>query len=237
MARLRQSAIVRTAACLGGAGLLFAMAAPPAGASVFAGKMQKSPLAGYTATTTVTSVDATVTLPTFTCKSKSDAIASELAVIDTDTDEVSGAIIAMGCPGNKKVLTLEAELAVEGTPSLPAVTLNPGDTVVMSTSCGATGTTVTIDDTTSNTSGQATSSAASSCAAVIIGDGGFAKGKGSATAPLPNFGAIDYTDVTVNGDSLASAAPTATNYFEGKKAIITTGAIASDGTDFTTTQG
>lgn len=216
--------------------LLLAVVAPSAGASVFAWKVSKSPLAGYTATTAVTSVDATVTLPTFTCKSKSDAIASELAVIDTDTDEVSGAIIAMGCPSKKSSLYL-AEIAVEGTASLPEVTLNPGDTVVMSTTCGATGTTVTIDDTTTDTSGQATSSTASACAAVFIGDGGLEKGKGSATAPLPSFGAIDYTDVTVNGDSFVSAAPTATNYFEGKKATITTGAIASDGTDFTTTQG
>jgi hypothetical protein len=197
--------------------------------------MQKSPLAGYTATATVASVDATVTLPTFTCKSKSDVVASELAVIDTDTDEVSGAIIAMGCPNKTPIY--EAELAVEGTPSLPDVTMNPGDTVVMSTSCGATGTTATINDLNTNTSGEATSSDASACAAVFIGDGGFGKGKGSATDPLPNFGAIDYTDVLINGDSLLAAAPTATNYYEGKKATITTGAIASDGTDFTTTQG
>jgi hypothetical protein len=53
---------------------------------------------------------------------------------------------------------------------------------------------------------------------------------------LPAFGSLTFTNAMVNGAALGSITPTANNLYEGKKNVVTTGAL-SGGTAFTTTQG
>jgi len=216
--------------------LLVAVGAVPAGAATVATKAAKSYAAGYAAgASPVTSIDATVTLPTFTCASKSDLLSADVATEDAD-ENVSFATVVLAC-SKKKVPFYGAQFDVDGTYSAASsVTLAAGDTVEMSISCSAaTGTSLTIDDMTSHTSADASSSASSTCEAAFAGDEGLLKGK--KVAPLPTFGAIDYSAVTMNGSPIGSFDTESTNYDGGKKAVITTGALSAGGTAFTTTQG
>ena len=48
---------------------------------------------------------------------------------------------------------------------------------------------------------------------------------------------IDFSNVNVNGSSLGSFTPTVSNYYEGRKNVITVGPITDGGTAFVTTQG
>jgi hypothetical protein len=218
--------------------LALALDGATAAAAVPAKKASKSPAAGYIGgATTVTSVSATVTLPTFTCTSKSDALSTQIAVLDTVDDEDSAALLGFVC-SKKKVPIYGAEISVDGTATFPVVAMSGGDTVVLSATCSSvSGTTVSIDDTTSDSSGQNSSVTPNTCSEEFVGDIGFLKGAGKAEAPLPAFGAIDFSNVMVNGGPLGALTTASGNYNEGKKNVITTGALTDGGTAFTTTQG
>jgi hypothetical protein len=228
----------RTVALVCGALMIVALDAASAGAAVPAAKTAKSGAAGYIASaTTVTSVEATVTLPSFVCSSKTDALSTQVGIFDTTDEEASAAILGLVC-SKKKVPIYGAEISVDGVATFPTVTMSAGDTVVMTAACSSvSGSTVTIDDTTSDTSGQNSSATASTCTEGLVGDFGFLKGKGKTVTPLPIFGAIDFSDVMVNGTPLGSISNVSGNYYEGKKNVITTGALTDGGTAFTTTQG
>jgi hypothetical protein len=227
----------RTGALIVGALMLVAIDAGSAGAAVPAAKTPKSGAAGYVAETVVTSVEATVTLPSFVCSSKTDALSTQVAIADTTDDEASSAVLGFFC-SKKKVPIYGAETVVDGAATFPTVTMNAGDTVVLSATCSSvSGTTVSIDDTTSDTSGQNSSATANTCSDGFVGDLGFLKGKGKALTPLPLFGAIDFSNVMVNGNPLGSSTTQSGNYNEGKKNVITTGTLTDGGTAFTTTQG
>jgi hypothetical protein len=221
-----------------GALLVVALAAEPTGAAPVATKTPKSYAAGYVASaSTVTSVEATVTLPSFTCTNKADLLSADIGVYDPTDNAFSFVTTVLACT-KKKVPVYLAQLDVDSVYTYPAVVMNPGDTVTMSISCSDTvGTSISIDDQTTSSSGDASSATPNSCAAAFIGDEGFLKGKGKTAAPLPMFGALDYSNVTVNGDPLGSFSPIAGNYYGGKKAVIDTASITDGGTGFTTTQG
>lgn len=217
---------------------LVASAAASAGAATMAAKTPKSAAAGYiaTATVAVTTASATVTLPTFHCKSKADLLSSDLGVLDPTDDSVSLVTIALAC-SKTKVPSFVVLFDADGTDSIPAVTVAADDVVTMSISCSATtGTTVSVDDTTSSATANASSATPETCGSVFVGDEGFTKASGKSAAPLPTFGAIDYTGVMVNGAALGSFSTVNGNYDEGKAAVIDTGPLTAGGTAFTTTQ-
>jgi hypothetical protein len=62
-------------------------------------------------------------------------------------------------------------------------------------------------------------------------------GTSTAQEPLPAFGAIDYTNVMIDGSPLSACSPSPVNYYEGKKNQITTGPLTGGGTAFATTEG
>jgi hypothetical protein len=230
---------IRSVALGAGAFLLLALTATPAGAATVSAKKMKSYAAGYATTSpaVVTSVDATITLPTFTCTNKSDLLGADIGVYDPTDDAYSFVTTVLACTKKKAPLFL-AQLDVDSSYTYPDVTMNPGDTVTMSISCSATtGTSIAIDDVTSDTSGTASSATPNTCASSFIGDEGFEKGKGNTADPLPTFGAVDYSNVTVNTDPLGSVGTISGNYFGGKKDVIETGLLTDGGTAFTTTQG
>jgi hypothetical protein len=200
--------------------------------------MTRSIFAGYNPlATTLTSVEATVTLPSFTCPKKYEGVGAIVSDFDPTDDNVSGVEADMNC-SKKKVASYSAIFVVDGVVSYPTVTINAGDTVVMSISCSSTtGSTVSIDDEITASSTDASSSTPNDCTGADIGDGGFLKGNSSAQAPLPTFSPIDYSSATVNGDPLGSFDPQASNYYAGKKNVIDTGSLTDSGTAFTTTQG
>jgi Peptidase A4 family len=217
---------------------LLTSAAVPAGAAIFATKTPKSAAAGYIATPTaaVTTASATVTLPTFHCKSKADLLSADVGVFDPSDGSVSLVTIALAC-SKTKVPSFIVLFDADGTDSAPDVTVTAGDAVTMSISCSATtGTTVSVDDTTTSATANASSTTPESCGEAFVGDEGFPKASGKSAEPLPTFGAIDYTNVMVNGAPLGSSTTVNGNYYEGKKAVIDTGALTAGGTAFTTTQ-
>jgi hypothetical protein len=218
--------------------LIMSLVAAPAYAGTTAGtlaKASKYPFAGYiTPPTTITSVDATVTLPSFACTRKTTAVAAIATVYDSAGAKFSGAEVYLGCSGRKQMLVALAD--IDNVFTSLTVSMASGNTVALSATCGPSGISITVDDETTASSGSDSSSSPETCTQAEAGDDGVSKGTGSAVVPLPPFGALDYTGVMVNGSAIGSSSPGVANYTEGKKNVITTGALTSGGTAFTTTQ-
>jgi hypothetical protein len=221
-----------------GALLVTSLAADRAGAATTATTLARAsryPFAGYiTDPSTVTSVSATVTVPTFTCtKRGSTAVTGMATVFDPTGQTFSSGAVYVGCSAKKELVA--ALVDVDNTFTVPTVNVNPGDTVALSVTCGPSGIAVSVDDQTTSSTGTGSSSTAETCTQGEVGDGAVVNSKGSGLVPLPPFGALDYTAVTVNGAVLTTSTSGAANYSEGKKNMITTGPLVSGA--FTTTQG
>ncbi len=233
MSSRTQAIVSRSVALVGGTTLLLGLAAAPA----WANKTPRSHLATYAPSDTITtaSLGASVTLPAFTCKSTQDGIDIQDALYNSDSGQWSSANVGLGCTKEKvgkrrqMVSLFSASFDLEGAYSNPSVTMNAGDTVVLSASCNGGGIEVSVDDSTTHSSASVTS--ADPCTSV---DGGIGL---NGIVKLPTFGAIDFSEVTVNGSPIGAADPVVSNYYEGRKYVITTGALTDDGTAFTTTQG
>jgi hypothetical protein len=224
----------RVAALVAGALMMVGIDAASAGAAPIK-KPPKSSAAGYaTSVSVVTSIEATFTLPTFTCTAKTDALSAQIALFDTVNGEESSAVVALLC-SKKKVPFYAAETIVDNVANIVPVDIIAGDTIILSATCGSSGTTVSIDDTTISASGQNSSATASTCSNDFVGDLGFLKGK-KAVAPLPLFNEIDFSSVMVNGSALGSFTTQTGDYFEGRKNSIVTGPLDDGGTSFSTTQ-
>jgi hypothetical protein len=199
----------------------------------------KSYLAQYeTDTTPVTSIQATITLPTYTCK-KGDNIGPGDGVYDTADANWTGPYIYMGCVKSGKSWVANyggTGLEIDGSFTYPSLAMHAGDNVEFTTTCGASGTVVSIEDLNTSQSVSATSLNPSSCTDASAGDDGIEGNGTGGQSNLPTFGAIDYSDVTVNGSPIGTFSPVASNYYEGKKNVITVGPITDGGTAFATTQ-
>lgn len=221
--------------------IMVSLAAVPVSAMTPATKAARYPFAGYTTQpttppTTITSAAATVTVPSFSCTKKIAAITAVATVFDPTGSEFSSAGVYIGC--SSKTQTLAALADIDNVFTVLTVTITAGDTVALSTTCGPSGISVSIDDETTSSTGTESSATAETCTQAEVGDDGVSNGKARGkTVPLPAFGAIDFTAAMVNGVALGSVPSSAANYNEGKKAVITTGALTAGGTAFVTTQG
>ena len=221
--------ISRLAIIIGSAALFAGVIATPAGAK----PPPNSHLAGYGISIDVSSMQGTFVLPSYTCKPK-DNIAAQVASFDMTANEYSGSNVYLAC-AKHDVPTYQVGLDVDGTFTFPTATLHAGDTVVVSMTCGESGTTVGVDDTTSRSSVSASSANPSDCSGGgVVMNGVTGTGHGS-EANLPQFGSLQWTASSVNGSPLNDASPTLENYYEGKKNVITAGALNGSG-GFTETQ-
>lgn len=228
---------LRLAAVSAGVLLSLSLAAEPAGAGAVQtiAHASKYPFAGYiTPPTTVTSATATVSPPSFSCAKKFTAVASGVIVFDPTGSKFSGAEVYVACSAKKEMLA--AYVDIDNSFTAPTVIINPGDTVVLSVTCGSSGISVSVNDETTSSSGGRSSSTPETCTQAEVGDDAVVKGGRSGLVPLPAFGMLDFSAVMVNGSTLGSFGPTAANYSEGKKNVITTGALTG-GTAFSTTKG
>ena len=217
-----------------GALVFFVMTGPQAGAAPLSAQ-GRYPFAGYiTAKAPVTSVSATTSVPTFPCGRRLTAVAASAIVYDGSENAFSAAEIYLGCQHKQEVLAALAEL--DGTFSTLSITVHTGDTMSLSVSCGAGGVTVSVDDQTSMTTASSSSAGAESCSQAEIGDDGVAPSGSTKIVALPPFGSISYSAAEVNGGPLGSVSSSPATYEEGKRNVITTGAL-SGGTAFTTTKG
>ena len=191
----------------------------PAGASAAQGKAPRSDTAFYHAATGVTSMYATVTLPSYRC-AKADDLVTYANTFDSTNNGTTGAEVFLECGKAhqpKYVAAFEIAGAVSLFPSLPR---EAGDTVDLEVLCDGGGlTVVSVDDGEGHGAGRQQSNGCSFSGA-FVGDMGVVKGQGAELKPLPRFGSIDFSLVTINGDSLDSFDPTATNYREGKNMIL-----------------
>lgn len=193
-----------------------------------------SAYAGYDTTVEAASVQADVTLPAFTCKGK-DSVSAFDDTQNENTSQYEGALVYLEC-GKKNAAEYEAGLDVEGTFTYPSLTMRAGDTVQLSISCGSGGTVVTVDDLTSSMSQAGSSSVPSTCNGAFIGMSGIAASKPGKYEPLPTFGNADFSGAVVNSDPIGDLSPTVSNYYEGKKDVINTGALAGGGSSFSDAQ-
>lgn len=129
-----RSVLMRSAWVVGTSLALFSVATP-------AWAKTKSHLATYAPSdTTITSFDATVTLPSFTCKSSKDAVTNQIAFLNNDSGQFSGSNVNLVCTkekvGKHHILAPQYSvfLDVDGAITFPSVIMNAGDTVVLSTS-------------------------------------------------------------------------------------------------------
>jgi ABC-type thiamin/hydroxymethylpyrimidine transport system permease subunit len=233
---LLSRSLPRLVVLLTGVALLCCLVAAPVEAHT---KPTRSGFAGYQiAFSPVASTTATFTLPSFTCTKKKSALSIQLDAYDAEQSGFSYEFITLGC--SKKVASYSPTFSVMSLTSpitSGSVILHAHDTVVFSITCGATGSTATMVDVTTDSTETDSSSTASLCSKVYVGDFGLPKGNG-ALENLPAFGAVPWTNVLVNGLPLGSLSPPpGINYYEGKKNVIDAGPLTDGGTAFTNTQG
>ena len=233
--------LVRAGTLVTGSLLLAGLVAVPVASATAKPATKPSPsfLAEYDAfPATVTSVVATITLPAYTCK-KGENIGPGDGTYDQTNSAFSGPYIYVGCTkvGRKyKPLYGATGLEVDGVVTFPTLAMTAGDNVEFTTTCGGSGSFVSIEDLNTSTTVSASSPNPSSCTDASAGDTGVVGTGPGGQARLPKFGAIDFTNVTVNGSPIGSFSPVAENYYEGKKYQIIVGPLTGGGTAFTTTQ-
>ncbi len=224
----------RTGFVAAGTVTLLALVGTPAGAS-----QTKSPLADYEVLNqAVTSMSVQFTVPTYTCAASDDAVNAYADTFDQANGgefAFTGAYAFLGCTTSKKP-KIEATLEMDGTYSFPKIKIKEGDVLVVTVTCGATGSTATLADTTKSTSVEASSTAASECNGAFMGNIGTSNAAGTKNLPLPTFKKMSFTAATINGADLGTFSPTAVDYYEGKKNVITVGPL-TDPESWTNTEG
>jgi hypothetical protein len=216
--------------------LIPAVAIFPVSASASSKSKPTSSFAGYSSTLTgVNSFDATIGVPSFTCTKSSDAAA---VVMQVGADSF---LVILHCVKHHHELvpTFEVVLTTSEEQTDPPFSMGGGDTVTLSIQCSESESTLVIDDQTTGSTATLSPSDPTTCEDPRIGVSSFG-GTARKLAPLPGFGAIDFSNVTVNGapflDSLINPGYQETNAYWGKNEI-TTGSWTDDGQAFTTTQG
>jgi hypothetical protein len=244
-------------------GALVALAVGLAGfANPAEAKPIKSHVANYVppASTSAAQFSATVTLPSFTCTANnlSRFVSAQVLAVDTVNNRNSGAGVGLGCSkmGARKhfysVPYFVAYVAVDGTLQLGQF-LNPklkaGDLVDLSTTCLGDVLESEVDDVTTgytlSAGGTLPLPEVCTSGSPEIGLYGGAdpmpiRGRPATTQfmniKLPEFGAVQFTSILLDGLPLGTFNPVATNYFEGRRNQISVGALTSAGTAFTATQ-
>jgi hypothetical protein len=191
---------------------------------------------------TATSVSVGFTVPHYKCTSAKEVVDVYTNTYDETVggpDAFDGGFVQLGCNSKEKAV-IGAAAEVDGSYTvLSALTIHRKDVVDFTVTCGASGGAATVLDVTSGQSGSAPTPTGSSCNGVFMGNIGVSNEAGTAILPLPSFGSITFGDASLNDAPLgdASPAPTAVNYFEGKKNVITVGPLTEGGSAFVNTQG
>jgi hypothetical protein len=236
-----RSVVARVAVAVAGSALLVGLVTAPAGAATTRREPPpKSNFAGYTDNTdaTTNSVQATFTVPNYTCK-KGENLSPGIGAFDDANNGFSSAYMYLACAkiGKKYGPSLgTVAIEIDNGVTYDNLAISAGDAIQFTQSCGPTGTSATIEDLNNSDSFTQSASYASSCEGGYVGDLGVEGKSPKKVAPLPTFGSSDYSAATINGDVLSTSDPTASNYYEGKKAGITTGSLTGGGTAFVLSQ-
>ena len=199
----------------------------------------KSSFAGYGVLAAVNSVTATVQLPTFSCTSRNrgvDTLTYTNNLVDNLSSAVSGVVMQCIRPKKQPAMAtyfVETFVPDPATNSFP-ILVRGGDVVTMTVTCGILDTVASVEDDTTHFTQTSSTPTVISCSQAHVGDVGVPKGHGY--DHLFDFGQLDYSAVDVNGSPIGASNPVASNYFEGKRDVITTGTPTAGGTSFTTTQ-
>jgi len=185
--------------------------------------------AGYEARESVTSASASFTIPKLTCPNSGMlGIAPGVSLTGATTTEADVAVLCQN-----GALHDVARMFLNNSPpyDLP-IAINPGDTMAVSVSETPAADTATITDLTQQTSVTKRASGASNVLA-RIGDGSVLDNTGLLLG-VPPFGAITFSAAKVNGSALGASSPTPVNRTLFSTLKISTGALDSTGTSFTT---
>ena len=233
--------VARVAVAVAGSVVLVGLVAAPSGAS--ATRREPPPkvnFAGYTDTAdaTTNSVQATVSVPSYTCK-KGENVTPGVGAFDSTNNAFTSAYMYLSCAkiGKKYGPSLGVVAdEIDNVTTYDNLAISVGDAIQFTQSCGPSGTTVTVEDLNTSASFTQSSSTPSSCEGGNVGDTAVEGKSPKKVTPLPKFGSTDYSAATINGDPLSTSDPTVSNYYEGKKDQITTGPLTDGGTAFVLTQ-
>lgn len=222
-----------SAAALSGATLVATMAMPTqAGAATSHATRHAATssvsFGGYTAAPSgVNTVSGDMTVPSVTCTSAvvHQGLVAEIKIGGSLT--LAEALIDTNCVKGSAVYFVSGAAGLV-TFRLPA---SPGDVIaVTATESPTAGTSVTATDTTSGLSDTAGSPGAIA-KNVQIGTTFYPQ-----ATLIPTFTSVSFTSVNVDGAPLSAASPVSSNLLgKGLKTFASTGALATDGTDFSVT--
>jgi hypothetical protein len=245
VSRRNWNASARNAVLVTGALLLVGIGAMPANATSVTRGAGSHTEAGYNVSPgppgSVTSISATVVMPSpsFTCHKPSDAIIANASITDSVSGLNIGPLVWLECSKKDRATYLVQFVTPSSgatSDASPGQTINAGDVLVMSVGCMPDSTSVGIEDETTPWGTTAVIPGQCDGYNAFVGDIGPEKGGGPQPRSVPAFGQLDWSNVSVNGSALGSLAPTASDLYKGRRLLIRTGAITSDGTAFETTQ-
>ncbi len=188
--------------------------------------------AGYWLTNAPLTLASTVKVPVVHCPSGGNSLLTEWTYLQGSVGFAAEAL-EIACNNGSLAYSGQSYYEPTGSPSGGkdvAWSFSPaaGNLITSDVSVKTNGSlAIDVSDTTHSKS----TSLTGSCAACAGSDGGVQTFP--STAPVPSFGTVDWTGVTVNGGSLQSVKPTLVDDSCGGKVVVTTSSIAANGTAFT----
>jgi len=195
--------------------------------------------AGYDFNSTkVATASARFTIPTITCSPKNSGVGPGAFVITTRRTSkgllsyLNGAGLIVACQGN--AASYQLATAVAGNENNSATVIKPGDVILVQVHVGSRQTSVLIKDLTTNQT-ETQSGGGAKPAYVSIGTAGIEQN--GVQFGVDKFSTVTFTDVIINGHSLAWWKPMAVERYrvESRKQVIQIrpSAIAHGGESFT----
>ena len=173
------------------------------------------------------SAQTTFTVPTENCTSTPTGIIIGSGIFSSISNWVSAAGVVVACTGG--VPSYSTQEIVNNTVYPLSITPAPGDTVTTSVNIVPGSTTVTLDDVTQNAT---QSESGAGMTGTYMSDGIDGDGDPSALPP-PDFGAMTFSNSTIDGESLAAAGAVAVSRVDSNGVLqILTSPLNSDGTGF-----
>lgn len=188
---------------------------------------------GFSSTGTITSFDATIVVPTLACP-PTGAYASDISAQLVGTIG-GGSFLYLKCATG--TASYQGVVGISQGGASKDFAVSSGDTVetqlTVTTSGGSTTVQAVVTDTTSST----VTKKVVTKKKVLVETKGWAILQdvgGAATNPIPPFGTLQWSSVTVNGGTLQSANPVKYNLYNSvNKELVSTSAIAGTGNAFT----
>ena len=193
-----------------------------------------SSFAGYQLAVAPTTASATFKLPSLTCTATDAGMVAAVVFTNFTTSEFTSGGAYSNCTGGQAGYAALAE--INDHFSYLTQAMSAGDTIKVTVKVSSSKTTVSITDKTTRSTVTDTVTGSSGGGAFT----GFSVGEskiGSPNLPVPQFVALAYSGITVNGAALGSYSAgslVASDMYDGTTLQVSTGALAAGSGSFTT---